>query len=87
MASGPKGTLYTGVTSDLSLRVSQHKTGEFGGFTSRYHVSRLVYVEEFAHIEDAILAEKRIKRWRRTWKIELIEKTNPEWKDLATTYL
>jgi putative endonuclease len=65
MASGPKGTLYTGVTSNLAVRVAQHRTGEFGGFTARYAVTRLVFVEEFQQVDDAIAAEKRIKRWRR----------------------
>lgn len=87
MASGPKGTLYVGATSDLPLRIAQHKTGERGGFTARYHVTRLVFVEEFQRVEDAIAAEKRIKRWRRAWKIELIEKFNPDWRDLAGNYL
>ena len=86
MASGPRGTLYVGVTSDLPLRVAQHKTGELGGFTKRYHVNRLVFAEEFGRIDDALLAEKRIKRWRRQWKIELIEKSSPNWWDLATNY-
>jgi putative endonuclease len=87
MASGPKGTLYIGVTSNLAVRVARHKTGELGGFTARYAVTRLVFVEEFQQINDAIIAEKRIKRWRRDWKIELIEKLNPDWRDLAATYL
>ncbi|HEY7458124.1 MAG TPA: GIY-YIG nuclease family protein [Xanthobacteraceae bacterium] len=87
MASGPKGTLYVGVTSDLSLRVAQHKSGELGSFTARYDVTRLVFVEEFQRVEDAIAAERRIKRWHRTWKIELIEKLNPDWRDLAASLL
>jgi putative endonuclease len=87
MASGPKGTLYIGVTSDLPSRVIQHKSGEYGGFSAKYGVNRLVFAEEFQRIEDAIVAEKRMKRWRRAWKIELIEKSNPDWQDLATNYL
>lgn len=87
VASGPKGTLYTGVTSGLAERVAKHKSGEFGGFTAKYRVNRLVFAEEFQRIEDAIVAEKRIKRWRRAWKIELIEKANPNWTDLAATSL
>jgi putative endonuclease len=87
MASGPKGTLYVGVTSDLPLRMAQHKSGEFGGFTKKYNVNRLVFVEEFQRIEDALIAEKRIKRWQRKWKIELIEKSNAVWRDLAASYL
>ena len=87
MASGPKGTLYVGVTSNLAMRVAQHKSGEAGGFTARYQVNRLVFVEEFSRIDDALIAEKRIKRWRRDWKIEMIEKSNPKWWDLASDYL
>jgi putative endonuclease len=87
MASGPKGTLYVGVTSDLAKRIAQHKTGALGGFTARYHVTRLVFVEEFARVDDAIEAEKRIKRWRRAWKIRLIESQNPDWRDLASDYV
>jgi putative endonuclease len=83
MASGRNGTLYVGVTSDLPKRIAQHKTGALGGFTARYGVTKLVFVEEFARIEDAIAAEKRIKRWRRAWKIKLIESQNPEWHDLG----
>lgn len=87
MASGPKGTLYVGITSDLPTRVAKHKSGEFGGFTARYKIDRLVFVEEFGRVDDAIEAEKRIKRWRRDWKIELIEKKNPDWYDLASSLL
>lgn len=87
VASGPKGTLYIGVTSDLSQRVAQHKSGEFGGFTKKYGVNRLVFAEEFQRIDDAIVAEKRMKRWQRSWKIELIEKSNPDWQDLAADYV
>ena len=87
MASGPKGTLYIGVTSNLSARVAQHKSEELGGFTARYGVNRLVFAEEFGRIEDAIESERRVKRWRRNWKIELIEKTNPDWRDLASSYV
>ena len=87
MASGPKGTLYVGVTGKLSERVARHKAGELGGFTAKYGVKRLVFVEEFQQIDDAILMEKRVKRWRRQWKIELIEKANPDWQDLAASLL
>ena len=83
MASSRNGTLYIGVTSNLQLRVAQHKTGALPGFTDRYKVHLLVYYEEHGDIREAILAEKRIKRWKRSWKIRLIEKINPEWKDLS----
>ena len=87
MADRPRGVLYVGLTSDLPKRIAQHKTGALGGFTSRYGLHRLVFVEEFAQVQDALAAEKRIKRWRRAWKIALIEKLNPEWRDLAENYL
>jgi putative endonuclease len=82
MASGRNGTLYAGVTSDLAGRASEHKEELREGFTQKYGVHLLVWFEEFADIHEAILREKRIKKWRRAWKIELIEKTNPGWSDL-----
>jgi putative endonuclease len=74
---------YTGVTSDLEQRVFQHKTKEYPGFTARYNCNKLVYLEEFGHIEDAIKREKQLKRYRREWKENLIKKMNPEWMDLS----
>jgi putative endonuclease len=82
LASKRHGTLYIGVTSDLGRRVWEHKTGAISGFTGRYDVHRLVYAERHASMEDAILREKQIKKWRRAWKIELVERENPEWRDL-----
>ena len=82
MASRRNGILYVGVTSDLKARVHRHRTGEFGGFTERYDVKRLVYFEAHSDIEEAILREKKLKRSRRAWKIALIEKGNPTWPDL-----
>ena len=82
LASQPNGTLYVGVTSDLPARVWQHRNDLVDGFTKRYGVHRLVYVEAHETMEDAILREKRIKRWRRAWKVRLIELANPEWRDL-----
>ena len=82
LASKPHGTLYVGVTSDVGRRVWEHKTGAVAGFTNRYGVHRLVYAEEHATMEDAILREKQLKKWRRAWKIELIERDNPAWRDL-----
>ena len=87
MTDRPRGVLYVGLTSDLPKRIAQHKTGALGGFTARYGLHRLVFVEEFAQVQDALAAEKRIKRWRRAWKIALIEKLNPEWRDLAADYV
>ena len=83
LASGRNGTLYTGVTSDLAGRVSQHKEELTPGFTSRYGVKTLVWFEVHDDIGEAILREKRIKRWRRTWKLQLIETANPDWRDLC----
>ena len=82
LASGRDGTLYTGVTNNLIRRVYEHKSGEVGGFTKKYKVNNLVYYEETTDVQSAIIREKRLKRWRRAWKIELIEKSNPQWRDL-----
>ena len=82
MASKRNGTLYLGVTSDLIKRIWEHKNGEILGFTKRYGVHQLVWYEWHQEMESAILREKRLKSWKRAWKLELIEKTNPEWKDL-----
>ena len=83
MASHKNGTLYIGVTRDLGRRVHQHKNkSNPKSFTSRYAVYRLVYVEEFDLIADAIAYEKKLKGWNRTWKIDLIETTNPSWRDI-----
>jgi putative endonuclease len=82
LASGRNGTLYIGVTSDVVGRVSLHKQDLIDGFTKRYGVHRLVYLEFHETMEQAIAREKQLKRWRRAWKIELIERSNPEWKDL-----
>ena len=76
-------TLYVGVTNNLIHRTLQHKTGVIQGFTSRYNIHRLVYVEHFADIRLAISREKQIKSWRREKKIALIEHLNPTWQDLA----
>ncbi|GAB3351538.1 GIY-YIG nuclease family protein [Lysobacter tyrosinilyticus] len=77
LASQRNGTLYTGVTSDLLARVWQHKNHQAKGFTDRYRVEMLVWYEPHETMDSAILREKRIKKWRRTWKIELIEAMNP----------
>ena len=83
LASKRNGTLYTGVTSDLERRVHDHKNDVREGFTSRYGVHMLVWCEVYEDIQDAIAREKRIKKWRRKWKIALIEMHNPRWLDLA----
>jgi putative endonuclease len=82
LASKRNGTLYTGVTSDLVGRVYQHRTGLLEGFSKRYAVHDLVWFEAGDSIESAIRKEKQVKRWKREWKIELIEKGNPHWLDL-----
>jgi len=82
LASGRNGTLYIGVTSQMPRRNDEHKNETYKGFTSRYNVKRLVYVEEHENITTAIAREKAMKKWRRAWKIELIEKANPAWDDL-----
>jgi len=82
LASERNGTLYVGVTSDIARRAWTHRYGETKGFTARYGVHRLVYVELHATMLDAILREKQIKKWRRAWKIRLIEQDNPQWRDL-----
>lgn len=84
MTSGPKpAILYTGITSDLSHRVWQHKHKLVPGFTSRYNLTCLVYYERFFYPDAAINREKEIKGWRRSKKIKLINSTNPKWDDLA----
>ena len=82
MASSRNGTLYVGVTGNLSLRVYEHKNHLVKGFTSRYCVDKLVYFERFVDVNEAIKHEKRLKEWKRNWKKDLIEKFNPTWRDL-----
>ncbi len=82
LASDKYGTLYTGVTNSIVRRITEHKAGNGSEFTKRYSVHRLVHYEHYERIEDAIAREKQIKNWRRDWKLELIEKANPDWRDL-----
>ena len=82
LASKPNGTLYVGVTSDLIQRIWQHRNDLVEGFTKRYGVHRLVWYEVHECMESAIRRERAIKKWHRVWKIELIEKNNPTWRDL-----
>jgi putative endonuclease len=82
LASGKHGTLYIGVTSDLVRRVYEHKTKAAPGFSSKYGVDRLVWFEAYDDPANAIEREKKIKKWRRAWKIRLIEESNPGWADL-----
>jgi len=82
LASTRNGTLYTGVTSDLVKRIWEHRNNVVEGFTRRYGVHRLVWYELHESMESAIQREKRLKEWKRAWKLELIEGTNPDWQDL-----
>jgi putative endonuclease len=82
LASRKHGTIYVGVTNDLIRRVYQHKTNAVSGFTARYGVQRLVWFEAYDDPLTAIAREKEIKKWRREWKVNLIERSNPEWADL-----
>ena len=82
LASGRHGTLYVGVTNDIARRIYEHREGLADGFTKRYDVKILVYVETHETALDAIAREKKIKRWRRAWKIDLFERDNPAWSDL-----
>jgi putative endonuclease len=82
MADRYRGTMYVGVTSDLAARIHQHRSGLGSDFCARYGLSRLVWAERGDDIADCITHEKRLKRWRRQWKFELIERANPEWNDL-----
>ncbi|MBI2597377.1 GIY-YIG nuclease family protein [Candidatus Daviesbacteria bacterium] len=82
LASRRNGTLYIGVTDNLIRRIYEHKNDLVEGFTSKYQIHNLVYFELYEDSNQAILREKRLKQWNRQWKIELIEKNNPKWKDL-----
>jgi len=82
MTNRSRGVLYIGVTADLAARVWQHRNGEGARFCRRYNLTRLVLAEEHPTIEDAIARDKAMKAWKRDWKIELIERANPKWRDL-----
>ena len=82
LASKKYGTLYTGVTGDLITRIYQHKTKTLEGFTKKHNIHTLVYYESHEDIHEAITREKQIKKWKRNWKIDLIEQDNSEWHDL-----
>jgi putative endonuclease len=83
LASRYRGTLYVGVTNDLSRRIGEHRNGLVPGFTRKYKVHRLVYYEEYTSILEARDRERALKRWRREWKFKLIEGVNPRWRDLT----
>ena len=83
MASGRNGTLYIGVTSNLEARVLQHKRAAQPGFTRDYNCRRLVWFEPHGQMSEAIQREKKLKHWKRDWKLQLIEAANPDWRDLS----
>jgi putative endonuclease len=78
-----RNTLYIGITNYIQRRLYQHQSGEVDGFTKRYHLNRVVWLEHFRNVNDAIACEKKLKGWRRSRKIALIEQTNPRWLDLS----
>jgi putative endonuclease len=86
LASRRNGTLYIGVTSNLLARVHQHRIGAMRGFARDYGVKLLVWFEQHGTMESAITREKRLKKWNRAWKLELIEAANPDWRDLAEDF-
>lgn len=83
MASARNGTLYIGVTNNIARRAYEHREGLVPGFTKKYDVKMLVWLQEHGDVREAILHEKRLKKWERAWKLRLIESVNPDWKDLA----
>ena len=87
LANRKHGTLYVGVTSDLVKRIWKHKNDSTEGFTKRYGVHTLVWYEQYETMESAIAQEKAIKEWKRAWKVEIIELSNPEWNDLYDSLL
>lgn len=87
LSSKRNGTLYTGITSNLKRRIYEHKHHKTQGFTAKYKVTTLVYFETFTYVNDAIQREKQLKWWKRSWKIKLIEDSNPTWNDLYETII
>ena len=85
MASRPKGATYIGVTNDLRRRCYEHREGLIAGYTKRFYIKRLVYYEDYSEINLAIDREKKLKKWKRDWKVALIKKHNPLWDDLYPT--
>ncbi len=87
LTNRPTGTLYVGVTNDLTRRVVEHREGVIKGFTKRYGLKRLVYFETYDDVATAIQREKNMKHWSRTWKVRLILASNPQWSDLFETLI
>ena len=86
LANKPNGVLYIGLTNELERRLGEHKDKVLKGFTSKYKVDKRVYYEEFDTCEEAFSRERRLKKWNRDWKIELIEKENANWEDLSAEW-
>lgn len=82
MASRYRGATYIGMTSDLDRRVMEHRSGDIQGYTKKWNIKTLVYFEEYRYVDEAISREKELKKWKRQWKYDLIESTNPDWKNL-----
>lgn len=82
----PNGTLYIGMTNNLERRILEHKSGSVEGFTKKYGLKTLIYFEVHQNVNEAILREKQLKKWKRQWKIDLIEKDNPNWSDLTNDW-
>ena len=87
LTNKPNGTLYIGVTSNLSRRIEQHRDKTTFAFTEKYNLNTLVYVESLETLNQAICREKQLKNWHRQWKINLIEKVNPDWEDISHTLI
>ena len=87
LASKKNGTLYIGVSSNIMKRIYEHKNKLIEGFTKKHNVNKLVYYQETTDVTIAISREKQLKKWNRKWKLELIEKNNPEWNDLAEDWI
>ncbi len=83
LASKRNGTLYIGLTNDIERRIQEHKTKQVKGFTSKYSINLLVYYEQHHNYDEAFERERQLKKWNRKWKLELIEKSNPDWEDLS----
>ena len=86
LASKRNGTLYIGFTDDLERRMKEHKLKEVEGFTKKYNVDKLVYFEIYETSNEAFTRERRLKKWKRNWKLELIESKNPDWNDLSNDW-
>ena len=86
LSNKPDGVLYIGLTNELERRLGEHKNKIHKGFTSKYNVDKLVYYEKYDTYDEVFTRERRLKKWNRDWKIELIEKENPAWKDLSSEW-